>query len=312
LSEQRQLKNVSASVRQRLLNLAHEAGEDYQHILLRYAIERLLYRLACSPHRDRFILKGAILFSLWSESPHRATRDLDLAGRGDNSVHGLEECFRQICTTPVEDDGIVFRAETVRGSEIRRDEEYLGVRLRFLAEIGKARVPMQVDVGFGDDVIPRPHTVRFPTLLSSSPPELRVYPREAVVAEKFHAMVTLGMGNSRMKDFYDLFDLARRFDFDGDTVTQAMQSTFGRRDTPPPHEPPLALSAEFYDDQIKRVQWRAFLRKNRVADASLQLSRVATLLREFLIPPAGAVANSQPFPCLWAHGGPWQAREEEP
>jgi len=312
LSEQRQLKNVSASVRQRLLNLAREAGEDYQHILLRYAIERLLYRLACSPHRDRFILKGAVLFSLWSDSPHRATRDLDLAGRGDNSVRGLEECFQEICATPVEDDGMVFRPETVRGSEIRRDEEYLGARLRFLAEIGKARVPMQVDVGFGDDVSPRPRTARFPALLAFSPPELKVYPREAVVAEKFHAMVTLGMGNSRMKDFYDLFVLARDFEFSGDTVTLAMRSTFGRRDTPLPREIPLALGEEFYDDQSKRAQWRAFLRKNRVADTSLQLSRIAAFLQEFLMPPAGAVANRQPSPSLWQPGGPWQTREEDP
>ncbi len=302
----RPVKNVSASVRQRLLNLARARGEDFQHVLVRYAIERLLYRISRSSQGHRFVLKGAVLFSLWSDSPHRATRDLDLWSHGDNSVRSLEESFQEICTTSVDDDGIVFNPGSVAGSEIRRDDEYLGVRLRFLATLAGARVPMQVDVGFGDDVTPPPQAVRFPTLLPFAEPEVRAYPREAVVAEKFQAMVTLGMGNSRMKDFYDLFVLARDFDFTDSALCRAIRSTFGRRDTPIPKGTPLALTEEFYGDRAKLAQWRAFLRKSRVADADLALSLAVRLIRELILPPTNALANDQIFSSRrWRPGGPW-------
>jgi predicted nucleotidyltransferase component of viral defense system len=307
---ERRLKNVSASVRQRLLNLAHATGEDFQHLLSRYAIERLLFRLSRSPYSRQFVLKGAVLFSVWSDLPHRTTRDVDFWSRGDNSVHTLEERFREISTTPVEDDGIVFMSETLQGSEIRTEDEYKGVRLRFLAEIAGARVPMQVDVGFGDDVQPRPRQVSFPTLLPFGQPKIRAYSREAVIAEKFQATMTLGMGNSRMKDFYDLYVLARDFEFRGETLCTAIRSTFERRTTPLPQDVPLALSQEFYEDRGKRTQWWAFLHKGRVADRELELSLVATLLRELLLPPAYAIARAQPFRDLWAPGGPWQPPHE--
>ncbi len=213
-----ELRNVAASVRQRLLNLSRADGEDYQKV--------------------------------------------------------LEESFREICSTPVEDDGIVFSAETVRGSEIRIDDEYLGVRLRFLAHIATARIPIQVDVGFGDVIRPRPKTVRFPALLEFPGATLRAYPREMVVAEKFHAMVTLGMGNSRMKDFYDLFVLASDFEFDGGTLALAIRSTFERRETPIRGEPPLGLSAEFHGDAGKGIQWRSFLRKNRLEKGEIEPRRI--------------------------------------
>ena len=195
------LKNVAASVRQRLLNRSRARGEDYQKVLIQYAAERLLYRLARSLHSHRFVLKGATLFSLWSDAPHRPTRDLDLWSHGESSIGALEECFREICATLVDDDGIVFAPDTVRGSEIRIEDEYLGVRLRFQANLGGARIPMQVDVGFGDDIQPQPTTVRFPSLLDLPEPELRVYPREAVVAENdrfllhLSHVVTQGLGD---------------------------------------------------------------------------------------------------------------------
>ncbi len=301
-----ELRNVAASVRQRLLNLSRTGGEDYQKVLLRYAIERLLYRLSRSPHRRRFVLKGATLFTLWSDAPHRSTQDLDLWSRGESSVQALEECLRKICATPVEDDGIVFAAETVRGSEIRIEDEYLGVRLRFLAHIASARIPIQVDIGFGDVIRPRPKTVRFPALLEFPGAELLAYPRETVVAEKFHAMVTLGMGNSRMKDFYDLFVLARDFDFGGDDLSLAIRSTFERRQTPIRGEPPLGLTAEFHDDASKRIQWRSFLRKNRLEDGDLDLALVAKAIRRFILPATEALADALPFGRFWPPDGPWQ------
>ncbi len=305
-----ELRNVAASVRQRLLNFSRAESEDYQKVLLRYAIERLLYRLSQSSHGRRFVLKGAALFTLWSDSPHRSTQDLDLWSRGESSVQTLESSFREICTTPVEDDGIVFSAEDVRGSEIRVDDEYLGVRLRFTARIATARIPIQVDVGFGDIIRPRPETVRYPALLEFPAAKLLAYPRETVVAEKFHAIVTLGIGNTRMKDFYDVFVLARDFEFDPASLSLAIQSTFDRRGTPIPHEAPLGLSAEFHGDASKRSQWRAFLRKNRLEDGVVDLQRVVGAIKRFLLPPVEALAGAEPFQRIWKAGGPWTPEEE--
>ncbi len=301
-----ELRNVAASVRQRLLNLSRAEGEDFQKVLLRYAIERLLYRLSCSPHHRRFVLKGATLFTLWSDSPHRSTQDLDLWSRGESSVQTLEESFREICATPVEDDGIVFSADTVRGSEIRIDDEYLGVRLKFLAHIASARIPIQVDVGFGDVIRPRPKPVLFPALLEFPGAKLLAYPRETVVAEKFHAMVTLGMGNIRMKDFYDLFVLAHDFEFDGADLSLAIRSTFERRETPIRGEAPLALTSEFHGDAGKTAQWRSFLRKDRLEDGDIDLARVVRAIRRFILPPAEALAGSLPFHRTWLPCGPWR------
>ncbi len=302
-----ELRNVAASVRQRLLNLSRAEGEDFQKVLLRYAIERLLYRLSRSPYNRRFVLKGATLFALWSDSPHRSTQDLDLWSRGESSVQTLVESFREICATAVDDDGIVFSADTVRGSEIRIDDEYLGVRLKFLAHIASARIPIQVDVGFGDVIRPSPKTVRFPAILEFPGAKLLAYPRETVVAEKFHAMVTLGMGNSRMKDFYDLFVLARDFEFDSGALSLAIRSTFERRETPIRGQAPLGLTAEFHSDASKTVQWRSFLRKNRLEDAETDLARVVRAIRRFILPPAEAVAGAVRFHRIWPPGGPWKA-----
>ncbi len=299
-------KNMAASVRQRLLNLSRTAGQDFQVVLLRYAIERLLYRLSRSHHNRRFVLKGATLFSLWSKKPHRPTRDLDLWGRGDNSIPALIEAFKEICLTQVEDDGIVFALDTIRGTEIRIDDEYLGVRLHLLGYIARARIDVQIDIGFADDVRPRPHLARLPTLLPFPEAELMVYPKEAVVAEKFQAIVSLGITNSRMKDFYDLFVLARDFEFDGEKLPMAIRTTFERRGTPLEGEMPLGLTAEFYENSNKNVQWRAFLRKSRLEEDSVELSVVVNTLRELLLPPAFAIANSQPFTKIWARSGPWR------
>jgi hypothetical protein len=201
------LKDVAASVRQRLLNLSRERGEDFQLTLIYYALERLLYRLSRSAARERFVLKGAMLFSVWSGAPHRATRDLDLLGKGPNDVGVLVKDFQEICWTPVEDDGLKFLAESVTGEEIRDGKEYEGVRLSFEARLGVARIPIQVDIGFGDVVLPKPVSLEYPTLLDFPAPRLLAYPRETVIAERFQSMVELGIANSRTKDFFDLWSL---------------------------------------------------------------------------------------------------------
>ena len=207
--------NLPASVRQRLLNIARERHADFQLILIQYGIERLLYRLSRSNYKDRFLLKGAMLFSVWSEEPFRSTRDIDLLGQGDSSVASLHKTFEEICRTAVEDDGVQFLVDTIRGEEIRDDQEYHGVRLRFEGQLAGARIPIQIDIGFGDAVAPPPEVIDYPVMLDSPAPRLHVYPREVVVAEKFHAMVIRGLANSRMKDFFDVWILASMFEFAG-------------------------------------------------------------------------------------------------
>lgn len=307
---QKQLKDVAASVRQRLLNRSRERGEDFQLTLIYYALERLMYRLSRSRHHDRFVLKGAMLFSVWSEAPHRATRDLDLLGRGDNAVSALEQTFREICQTPVDDDGLEFIVDSIAGEEIRDREEYEGVRLSFEARLGVARIPIQVDIGFGDVVLPKPERLSYPTLLDFPAPRLLAYPREAVVAEKYQSMVVLGIANSRMKDFFDLWFLARRFAFDGARLSQAIRATFERRRTPLPTAPPLCLTSEFVEDRNKQVQWKAFLDRAGVNVQRTSLTDVSTTLRAFLMPPTLEAAKGETSTAWWPEGGPWRKTEK--
>jgi predicted nucleotidyltransferase component of viral defense system len=204
-------RNVAASVRQRLLNYSTTIKADPNLVLIWYGIERLLYRLSLSPHRDKFVLKGAMLFRVWSGTNFRATKDLDLLGFVREEAEPLRQIFVSICEQEVEDDGLVFDASSVQVSEIRDDQEYGGFRLSLSAKLGTARVPIQVDVGIGDAITPAPQTTDFPTMLNQPQPHIRIYPRETVVAEKVDAIVQLGMANSRMKDYYDLWFLSCRF-----------------------------------------------------------------------------------------------------
>jgi hypothetical protein len=218
--------NLAASVRQRLLNLAKERRADFQLILIQYGIERLLYRLTQSVYKDRFLLKGAMLFSIWSNEPFRSTRDVDLLGQGDNDIPTMLKVFKEICRTAVEDDGLQFLVDTIEGEQIRDDHEYQGIRLRFEARLAGARIPLQIDIGFGDAVAPPPELVDYPVMLDLPVPRLRAYPREVVVAEKFQAMVVLGIANSRMKDFFDIWMLASVFDFAGPRLSQGHRDDF--------------------------------------------------------------------------------------
>lgn len=302
------LKNVAASVHQRLYDRARTRGEDFNLTLTHYAIERLLYRLSQSRYRDRFVLKGAMLLTVWSGTPYRATRDLDLLGRGDNEVAALVTMFREICQVPVEDDGLAFVADSLRGEEIREDQEYEGVRLTLDARLGSARIPLQVDIGFGDDVKPKPEEMEYPAMLDAAAPRLLTYPREAVVAEKFQAMVFLGIGNSRMKDFFDVWFLTQRFEFSGERLCEAIKATFERRRTSLPGEPPLALTAEFSMDKAKQTQWQAFLKKAGLEGSAPPLPEVVGLLQRFLMPPVTALMDGKPFAQVWPVGGPWQDR----
>ena len=298
-------RNLAASVRQRLLNRVRERGEDFNYLLTRYANERLLFRLAESGHRDQFVLKGATLFELWHEAVHRATRDVDLLGFGEPTVERMQAVFRELCTVDVEPDGLRFIERSVRAEPIRDGQAYGGVRVRLAADLDGARIALQVDIGFGDTVTPGVVEADFPTLLDFPAPRLRTYPRETVVAEKFEAVVRLGIANTRMKDFYDLWAMATTFAFAGIPLAAALAATFENRGTALPGEPPLALRPEFTADTEKQAQWSAFSRRVELPPA-VSLESITEVLRRFLLPPAGAETRGEPFERDWPAGGDWR------
>jgi predicted nucleotidyltransferase component of viral defense system len=274
-------KNIAASVRQKLANYAKENDLDFNLLLYRFANERFLYRLSISEYKDQFLLKGATLFTIWFDAPHRPTRDIDLLGFGSNEIADIEEIFIELCRIETE-DGLLMDAESVKGIEIKEGEEYQGVRISLLAFLGKARINLQVDVGFGDAVMPKAEMIKIPTVLALPAPELRAYQKETVIAEKFEALVKLGMLNSRMKDFWDLYILIGEFEFDQKLLQKAIKATFERRQTTLTDKLPIALTEEFINDKGKQTQWNAFLRKNKLKQISLEL--VIDSLKEFFQP----------------------------
>ena len=301
-------RNLAASVRQRLFNLAQERREDFGLVLTRYGLERFLYRLAQSQYRDQFILKGALLFELWTHHPYRPTRDLDLEGQGENSIARIKRLFTEIMSQAVEDDGLVFDPKSLRVARIKEEQEYEGLRVNLVARLERAKIHLQVDIGFGDVIVPPPKEIQYPVLLKFPSPRLRAYPREAVVAEKLEALVKLGMANTRMKDFYDLWRLSQDFDFDGALLIEAIKSTFTRRGTEVPGLP-LALTDEFSRDSQKAKQWQAFLKKSGLEQGQATLQAVAADLARFLIAPLQAVTTAQPFPMTWPKGGSWSSNK---
>lgn len=252
------------SIRQRLLNRAKKAGEEFQLTLDRYAVERLLYRLSISRHRDDFLLKGAMLFRHWFDQEHRPTRDADFLGFGAPDPARIEAIVRELCELEV-DDGLAFDLAGLRVSEIRETARYDGLRVNLRARLGSAECLVQWDIGFGDAVTPGPEDAELPTLLDDLPvPSLRIYPRETVFAEKLEAIVVLGMTNSRMKDYFDLLSLAREGRLDPTVLRNAVSATFARRDTPMPGSLPVGLTEAFASDNAKQRQWRAFLERGRL------------------------------------------------
>jgi len=271
-------RNLAASIRARLKQHADATQQDFNLILTHYGLERLLYRLSASAHAPNFLLKGALLFSLWYDLPHRPTRDVDLLGFEPDDIDSAIAAFREICQLAV-DDGIEFDSESIKGMVIRKDAGYGGVRIDIQAKLDGARIALQVDIGFGDAVTPAPEAISYPILLSDLPaPKLRAYPKCTVVAEKFQALCALGIANSRMKDYFDLWILLRENDLDLAELRRAIEATFLRRQTAIPTETPVGLSDSFVNDPTKQTQLRAFLRKNKL-DA-IELHDVVTLLRE--------------------------------
>jgi predicted nucleotidyltransferase component of viral defense system len=254
----KEIKNLGASIRARLLTLSKSSGQPFDLLLTRFVLERLLYRLSRSPHRDKFVLKGAMLLTTWIDNPQRGTRDLDFLGFGASEGEAVLELFREILTDEADDDGVSFAIAELRVDRIRDELEYGGVRLRTRATVGGAVIPVVVDIGFGDATEPGLEELDYPVLLDFPAPRIRAYARETVIAEKLQAMVALGDANSRMKDFYDIWSLSTSATFDGDRLARAIAATFTRRKTPIPDGLPRALTPEFARDPLKRDQWNAF------------------------------------------------------
>lgn len=295
--------NMGASIRDRLLSKARAEKLDFNLLLTRYALERMLYRLSISQHREQFLLKGALLFDLWFDVPHRPTHDVDFLGFGAADIPRLEEVFRDICRIE-SPDGMVFQPDSVKGAEIRKEANYSGIRLTLMGVLDSARCPVQIDVGLGDAVVPGPEDARYPIILPGMPePQLRVYPRYTVVAEKLEALTSLGMLNSRMKDFFDLWVLAKHSDFDGSVLSQAVAATFERRSTALPEGIPIGLSDGFINDVQKAKQWLAFLRKNALEP--MLLETVIGDLRDFLLPVLASVSAGSTLDRAWRAGEGW-------
>ncbi|MBI5853468.1 MAG: nucleotidyl transferase AbiEii/AbiGii toxin family protein [Planctomycetes bacterium] len=301
------IKNVAASVRQQLLNRAYANARPFNELLQHYAMERFLYRLTKSTHAGGFVLKGALMMVVWKVPVSRPTMDIDLLGYFDNDIDTIVAVIRDVCGQEVEADGVVFDPATVEGGRIAEDAEYQGVRVRFRGHLGTARILMQIDIGFGDAVFPKPIVADYPGMLAFPSPRLRGYTRESAVAEKPHAMVKRGMLNSRLRDYFDVWLLAQQFEFLGEVLSAAIHATFDRRGVEVPAEP-VALTLEFGEDAVKRTQWQAFRRKSQLDVAPSDLVVVVENLARFLRPVLGAMAVGQPFDDMWDRGGPWRRR----
>lgn len=286
-------RDLTASIRDRLQRLARERGEDFQVTLVRFAIERWLYRLSRTEYRGRFVLKGAMLFEIWSTKRLRATRDLDLLGRGSSDAESLRRAFERISAAEVEPDGLVFDVDSIQFEDLHEGQDYPGQRIRMTVMLGNVRIPFAADIAFGQAVTPEPQETEYPAMLDLPTGRVLAYPQEVAIAEKFQAIVSLGVANGRMKDFHDVALLANMFEFDECRIASALRATFERRDTPLPEGVPLALTAEFHEDPDRKRDWIAFQRRAAVSTSSLE--QACRRITAFLMPVVERItAGSEP------------------
>ena len=297
-------RNIADSVRARLTAIARERGEDFQRLLVRYATERFLYRLYRSDYGKKFVLKGAMLFVAQAGWPYRPTRDLDLLGLGKRTAAALAETMREICTAKVEEDGIRFDPASIKVQAIREEQEHGGLRVLVTVFLEQARIQLQIDVGFGDSIVPPPGELDFPSLLGFPTARILAYSKETVIAEKAQALIVLGNVNSRMKDYYDFWSMSRILAFDGTILADAMKASLAGRGTPVPQSFPDGLSDAFIAE--RETMWQGFLRRVELLGSVPNLREIVGAVRSFLLPPLEAVRDSKPFDMLWPPSGPWQ------
>ena len=289
--------NIAASVRQRLKNYAKSSNESFNLVLVRFGLERLLYRITISPHASQLILKGGSLFYCWTEHLHRPTRDIDFLSLGEANPERFRKIFEDVIVMEAPEDGLKFDRESLTVETIKDDQKYSGIRVTLIAYLENARINLQADIGFGDAVMPAAVQIDYPVLLDLPVPRIAAYQKETVIAEKFQAMVDLGIANSRMKDFFDLWTFAREFEFDGEVLGDAIGATFERRETAVPKVVPLALTSEFADDPTKQKQWAAFANK---LGLKVELPELTKSIKSFLMPCAEKVAGGSSFRFRWA------------
>ena len=307
MTPRRELRDVPASVSARLRNLARLREVDFNLLLDRYAAERFLYRLSASGEVNRFTLKSAALFRVWTEKELRPTRDVDFLAAGAADHPTIRAAMETVCAIPCPEDGVVFDAATIRMRDIRRDQPDSGLRAQLQGRLGVVRLTLQMDIGFGDVITPEPEQRDYPTLLDLPAPRLWTYPRETMVAEKFEAMVSRGADNSRVKDLWDIACLARWFAFDGETLRTAIAETFRRRRTSLADEGPVALLPVYYDDTARAQHWEVLQRQIAAdADGPVRLVDAGEKLRRFLGPVCDSLIEESPFTQAWPAGGPWR------
>ncbi|MDG1808923.1 MAG: nucleotidyl transferase AbiEii/AbiGii toxin family protein [Pirellulaceae bacterium] len=303
----RKVTDVAASVRARLLTYSKDSGRPFQEVLQYFAMERFLFRLSRSKHADKFVLKGGLMLTAWNAPRSRPTKDIDFLARMSNEVDVVANVVREVCTVAELSDGLSFDPESIEAVVIKEDADYEGVRVTFLGHLQNARIHMQIDMGFGDVVVPDPIQISYPTILDHDAPQIRGYPRETTIAEKFEAMVKLGLLNSRIRDFFDVWMLSRQFDFDGPTLTSAITRTFANRETEI-ESMPVAFLPEFTTDNAKQAQWQGFCRKSRIDFAPDSLEEVGQSISGFLSPVAEAIVNGEQFDQYWQAPGPWRTQ----
>jgi hypothetical protein len=303
--------NPSASVRQRLKNIADRSGRPFAEVLQWYAIERFLARFSRTPHRDKFLLKGAALLRAWEVNPARPTMDIDLGVSKTLSIDEAMAIMADCLAVDAEPDGLEFDPESIIGEPIRIAQEYPGVRVRCRGVLGTARVTLQIDFGFGDVVVPEPVDIDYPALLGGTPPQIRGYRLETVVAEKLEAIISLGLRTSRMKDHFDLWWLLNNRSFEGNTICEGVSSTFKRRKTEGSHDVPEGLSEQAERSEDKRRQWDAFIRRMRFDQSPVSFSEAAAVIREFVMPVLEAVDSGVRLDKHWIVGTGWQLVTEK-
>jgi len=302
----KEIKNIKASIKARLKNKAQETSRPFAEVMQYYGMERFLYRFSKSKYADKFILKGALLFAVWQISDRRTTLDIDFLARFGNEVATIEKVLRDVCNTSVVPDGLEFDSRTVKGMKIKEDADYEGVRIKFTGFLDRSEIPMQIDVGFGDIVYPKTKVIDYPVILDFPKPHLNGYPQESVISEKLEAMIKLGLFNSRMKDFYDIWLMTRQFEFKGMNIASAIKKTFNNRKTVIPHEKPL-FADEIYDEKSDRqTLWSAFLKRGDIQRAPNALSVTAKAIELFLIEPVMALNDNVAFDKTWKSPKGWE------
>ncbi len=294
------------SIRDRLKNIARANDEDFNHVVVRYGLERMLYRLSKSEHSDQFVLKGATLFLYWQGEPHRPTIDADFTAIAEMGIEELEKIVKNLCNLEIDsEDGVIFLTETIEGKKIREGRAYEGIRVNLKALLGTQEFGVQLDVGFGDSMVPAPEEIDYPVLLDFPSPRLKAYQKETIISEKFQNMIEMGLVNSRVKDFYDIWFLCKNFEFDGLELQDAFTGTFKRRKTAVPEVIPLSLTDEMDQDEVMRTRWTVFLNDLGLRGEDLPLIDVINQIRSFVMPVSRSIHKKEEFDKIWKPDKGW-------